>query len=76
MVAGIDSRREDDGVACINIPGTKLNDQIQGETAVRAQQVVALGAGEIVLNCMNNDGVKKGYDIEQLKAVKAAFRCQ
>ena len=25
-----------------------------------------LGAGEIVLNCMNQDGVGKGYDIEQL----------
>mgnify|MGYP002825545082 CR=1 FL=1 len=33
---------------------------------------MALGAGEIVLNCMNNDGVRRGYDIEQLKAVKAA----
>ena len=33
---------------------------------------MALGAGEIVLNCMNNDGVRQGYDIEQLKALKAA----
>ena len=33
---------------------------------------MALGAGEIVLNCMDNDGVRRGYDIEQLKAVKAA----
>ena len=29
------------------------------------------GAGEIVLNCMNQDGVRKGYDISQLKAVRA-----
>ena len=29
------------------------------------------GAGEIVLNCMNQDGVRKGYDIAQLKAVRA-----
>ena len=35
-----------------------------------AREVTRLGAGEIVLNCMNNDGVKQGYDIEQLKAVK------
>ena len=28
------------------------------------------GAGEIVLNCMNQDGVRKGYDIAQLKAVR------
>lgn len=29
------------------------------------------GAGEIVLNCMNQDGVRQGYDIKQLKAVRA-----
>mgnify|MGYP000076609655 FL=1 len=29
------------------------------------------GAGEIVLNCMNQDGVRKGYDIKQLAAVRA-----
>ncbi|TPH18992.1 imidazole glycerol phosphate synthase subunit HisF [Litorilituus lipolyticus] len=31
------------------------------------KKVVSLGAGEIVLNCMNQDGVRQGYDIEQLK---------
>ncbi len=30
------------------------------------KEVVRLGAGEIVLNCMNQDGVRQGYDIEQL----------
>ena len=30
------------------------------------------GAGEIVLNCMNNDGVKRGYDLAQLSLVRAA----
>jgi cyclase len=35
------------------------------------QEVVSRGAGEIVLNCMNRDGVRKGYDIDQLKAVRA-----
>jgi cyclase len=28
------------------------------------------GAGEIVLNCMNQDGVREGYDVEQLAAVR------
>ena len=35
------------------------------------KDVTSRGAGEIVLNCMNQDGVRKGYDIEQLKAVRA-----
>ena len=37
-------------------------------------EVQALGAGEIVLNCMDADGVRSGYDIQQLKAVRAV--CQ
>lgn len=28
------------------------------------------GAGEIVLNCMQHDGVRKGYDIDQLAAAR------
>ncbi|WP_019030026.1 imidazole glycerol phosphate synthase subunit HisF [Colwellia piezophila] len=35
------------------------------------EKVVSLGAGEIVLNCMNQDGVRQGYDIEQLKQARA-----
>lgn len=34
----------------------------------------ARGAGEIVLNCMNQDGVRKGYDIEQLSRVRSVCR--
>lgn len=34
------------------------------------QQVQELGAGEIVLNCMNQDGVRQGYDLPQLKAIR------
>jgi len=35
------------------------------------KKVVSLGAGEIVLNCMNQDGVRQGYDIEQLTQARA-----
>ena len=38
---------------------------------VEAQQ---RGAGEIVLNCMSSDGVRRGYDIAQLRAVRAVCR--
>jgi cyclase len=30
-----------------------------------------LGAGEIVLNCMDEDGVRQGYDVAQLTAARA-----
>ncbi len=35
------------------------------------QEVQNSGAGEIVLNCMNQDGVRQGYDIEQLQKARA-----
>lgn len=35
------------------------------------EEVQKRGAGEIVLNMMNQDGVKKGYDLKQLQAVRA-----
>jgi len=34
------------------------------------KEVQERGAGEIVLNCMNQDGVRNGYDIEQLKMMR------
>ncbi len=35
------------------------------------KEVQSRGAGEIVLNCMNQDGVRNGYDIEQLSQARA-----
>ena len=34
------------------------------------KEVQERGAGEIVLNCMNQDGVRHGYDIEQLETMR------
>lgn len=45
--------------------------QTQWQTKDWIAEVQQRGAGEIVLNCMNQDGVRKGYDIAQLKAVRA-----
>ena len=36
------------------------------------KHVQQLGAGEIVLNCMNQDGVRSGYDIKQLIEIRQA----
>jgi cyclase len=38
------------------------------------REVQDRGAGEIVLNCMASDGVRRGYDLPQLKAVRAVCR--
>ncbi|MBL0637257.1 AglZ/HisF2 family acetamidino modification protein [Aeromonas veronii] len=36
-----------------------------------AQKVEALGAGEIVINSIDNDGVMKGYDIDLITKIKS-----
>ena len=35
------------------------------------KEVQQRGAGEIVLNCMNQDGVRQAYDLEQLKKARS-----
>ena len=34
------------------------------------KEVEVRGAGEIVLNCMNQDGMRQGYDVKQLRTVR------
>ena len=73
VVVGIDSLRDDDGhwrvrshtgdVAAMRASGRATLDWIG--------DVQALGAGEIVLNCMGSDGLRAGYDIAQLRAARA-----
>lgn len=42
------------------------------DVIVWAENVVDLGAGEILLTSMDRDGTREGYDIELLQAVRAA----
>lgn len=75
VVVGVDSLREQDGEWRVRshtgdpdrmrAPGRRTLDWIQ-----EAQE---RGAGEIVLNCMGSDGVRQGYDIEQLAAARAVL---
>jgi cyclase len=73
VVVGIDSQRDPDGEwrvrtytgdpARTRAPGRRTLDWVC--------EVQQRGAGEIVLNCMGADGVRAGYDLEQLRAVRA-----
>jgi cyclase len=76
VVIGIDSLRDADGEwrvrAYTGDPGrTQALARRTLDWIVEAQ---ARGAGEIVLNCMGTDGVRRGYDIAQLQAARAACR--
>ncbi|HVK51236.1 MAG TPA: imidazole glycerol phosphate synthase subunit HisF [Pseudoxanthomonas sp.] len=76
VVVGIDSVREADGEWRVR-QYTGDPDKTRA-LPVRTLDWVAeaqrLGAGEIVLNCMDSDGVRRGYDLEQLSAVRAICR--
>lgn len=54
------------------INGGRVNTGVQVMDWVR--QAEALGAGEIVLNVMNADGTKEGYDLEMTAAVSDAVK--
>lgn len=73
VVVGIDSMRDADGVWRVrSYTGDPDKTQaLRKSTLDWVREAQALGAGEIVLNCMDSDGVRKGYDLEQLKAVRA-----
>ena len=67
VVVGIDSRFEDGEYWVYQYTGSeKTIKSAKKRTKDWIKEAMDLGAGEIVLNCMNQDGVKKGYDIEQL----------
>jgi cyclase len=72
VVVGIDSLRDEDGEWRVrqytgDPSRTRALAKRTLDWVVEAQQ---LGAGEIVLNCMGSDGVRNGYDLAQLQAVR------
>ncbi|RBC99172.1 imidazole glycerol phosphate synthase subunit HisF, partial [Xanthomonas oryzae pv. oryzae] len=73
VVVGIDSIREDDGQWRVRrYTGDPSKTQaLPMRTLDWVAEAQRLGAGEIVLNCMDNDGVRRGYDIAQLRQVRA-----
>jgi cyclase len=75
VVVGIDSRHEDDDWHVYQYTGDPAKTRAaKRRTLDWAKEAAARGAGEIVLNCMNQDGMRQGYDIAQLAAVRAAVR--
>lgn len=71
VVVGIDSRQIDDDYLVNQYSGDpdKIR-QLGRRTLDWVVEVAERGAGEIVLNCMNQDGVRKGYDLKQLRLVR------
>jgi len=74
VVVGIDSRVEADGSYSVyQYTGDETKTvKSKRETISWAQEAQKRGAGEIVLNCINQDGVRQGYDIAQLGKLRQA----
>lgn len=72
VVVGIDSLAENGGYFVKQYTGDPAKTRgTRWRTPDWAAEAQRLGAGEIVLNCMNQDGVRRGYDLPQLRALRS-----
>ena len=70
LVLSVDARRGPDGAFEVTTHGGRTGTGIDAvQWAARGQE---LGVGEILLNSMDADGTRRGYDLELLRAVRAA----
>lgn len=71
VVVGIDSYEQDGDYQVRQYTGdARKTVTTPWRTLEWAEVVQRLGAGEIVLNCINRDGVRQGYDQEQLAQLR------
>jgi cyclase len=71
VVVGIDSQTVDGSYQVYQYTGDPNRSRNTARSTIEwVREVQSRGAGEIVLNCMASDGVRKGYDIAQLTAVR------
>lgn len=75
VVVGVDSHEQDGDYQVFKLTGDP------DRTAPAARRTIDWireaqdrGAGEFVLNCMNRDGVRQGYDVDQLSFVREHSR--
>ena len=72
VVVGVDSRAEEGDWVVHKYTGDPDARRRAGRLTLDwIVQAQTLGAGEIVLNCIDQDGVRRGYDVEQLAAARA-----
>lgn len=72
VVVGIDSQTRDSHYEVYQFTGDPTKTRSTARNTLDwVREVQDRGAGEIVLNCMASDGVRRGYDLPQLQAVRA-----
>lgn len=72
VVLGVDSREQGGGYHVFQNTGDPdKTSATRRDTVSWVREAQQRGAGEVVLNCMNQDGVRSGYDTRQLASVRA-----
>ncbi len=71
VVLGVDSLESDGSYHVYQNTGDPdKTSAASRETVEWIREAIDRGAGEVVLNCMNQDGVRQGYDTQQLATVR------
>ncbi len=71
IVASIDAQIIKGQYHCVINDGQEVTDKVPVELAREAER---LGAGEIIINSVDRDGMMQGYDIELVKSVADAVK--
>lgn len=72
VVLGVDSLHAEDDYRVYQNTGDPSKTSAAGRRTVEwVREAQSRGAGEVVLNCMNQDGVRQGYDTAQLREIRA-----
>lgn len=69
IVASIDAKKVGSDYRCFITDG---NEESKWNPVELAKEAERLGAGEIIINSIDNDGMMKGYDIELVRSVSEA----
>ncbi len=72
VVLSIDAKKNDQGTYDVYIKGGRENTHM--DAILWARQGETLGAGELVINSIDADGMKEGYDLELLTQITKAVR--
>lgn len=70
IVVGIDAKRKREGLWNVLLQGGTLDTGI--DVIEDVKKVASLGAGELIVNSIDGDGMRKGYDISLFREVKKA----
>ena len=75
VVVGVDSQTATQGYRVQQFTGDIARSRDTSRSTVDwVIEAQRRGAGEIVLNCMSSDGVRQGFDIAQLRAIREVCR--